>query len=103
MISVFDLMRCVCILRLEMTVAPSVLLLREGQSRDQVEIVSSLMEQWIDDRQSMSRKKRRAIIVTVISTITTFTLTTTSLTKSFTLVPTNAAVLSCLPMGYTVC
>jgi accessory gene regulator protein AgrB len=90
-----------------MTVTPTIndLSSRHGQSQEhETEIVSSLMEQWADvDHQSASRQKRRAIIVTVISTITTFTLTTTSLTKSFTLVPTYAAVLSCLPMGYTVC
>ena len=88
-----------------MTVAPTIndLSSRHGRSQE-TEIVSSLMEQWADvDHQSASRQKRRAIIVTVISTITTFTLTTTSLTKSLTLVPTYAAVLSCLPMGYTVC
>ena len=90
-----------------MTIAPTInnLSFRHGRSQDhETEIVSSLMEQWADvDHQSASRQKRRAIIVTVISTITTFTLTTTSLTKSFSLVEKNASVLSCLPMGYTVC
>jgi hypothetical protein len=64
----------------EATVAPAINALssRDGRSQDhETEIVSSLQES-VDDRQPTIRQKRRAIIVTITSTITSFVLTTTS-------------------------
>ena len=94
--------------RMGATIAPDALLLRQGRNQNhETEIVSSLIDQQllVDDSQSMSRQKRRAVIVTVTSTITSFVLTTTSITKSFTLVDTaaNANVLQCVSTGFTIC
>ena len=90
------------------TNAPDALSFRSGRSQDyETEIVSSLNEQLsVDNGSAMVRQKRRAVIVTVTSTITSFVLTTTSIIQSFTLLPAGFAdpnLLVCLPSGYTVC
>lgn len=55
------------------TIALDALSLRQGRNQNhETEIVSSLIDQQllVFDSQSMSRQKRRAVIVTVTSTIT---------------------------------
>ena len=68
---------------------------------EQPEIASSQVEEKSIDQTDGNRQKR-AVITTVTSTITSFSFSTTPVTKSFTLVGANAQ-LQCLPVGYTVC
>lgn len=82
---------------LEATAAPLLLRDRRGAEDEQPEIVSS------QEEKSSGHRQKRAVIVTITSTITAYSFSTTSVTKSFTLVETAAQSLSCLPSGYTVC
>ena len=69
---------------------------------EQPEIASSQVEEKSIDQTDGYRQKR-AVIVTITSTITAYSFSTTSVVKSYTLVSTAAQSLQCLPFGYTVC
>ena len=71
----------------------------------QPEIVSS---QELPDEEVVNyrRQKRRAgaiVIVSVLSTVTSYVFNTTPVIKSYTLLNPVAPLLICLPAGYTVC
>jgi hypothetical protein len=75
--------------------------LRNKRSDVQPEIASS-QEMFIEENTSDHRQKR-AVVVTVTSTITAYSFSTTTVIKSFTLISPVAQSLACLPAGYTVC
>jgi len=86
---------------LEATLAPLLLRDRRSAEDEQPEIASS--QETSVEEQSSGHRGKRAVIVTITSTITAYSFSTTSVTKAFTLVATAAQSLSCLPVGYTVC
>ena len=75
---------------------------RSAELNEEPEIASSQEMSEVKENTSSHRQKR-AVIVTITSTITAYSFSTTSVTKAFTLVGTAATSLSCLPSGYTVC
>ena len=69
---------------------------------DEPEIISS-QELPEENKKTIAnnRQKRAVVITTATSTITSYSLSTTTVTQRFT--PAAAGALTCLPAGYTVC